>query len=229
MSKTIVVAGFGPGISTALAERFGQAGFQVALVARSTDRLAAGVQSLEAKGVRARAFTADLGDPVRGHAVMGEVRDAMGPIDALAWTAYSSAAGDAIAADPADLQRAVGVATAGLLGAVQGALPDLRQRGGAILVTNGGLGLFDEKVDAMAVQTGSMGLALANAAKHKLVGLLSQKLRGDGVYVCEVMVLDLVKGTAFDRGGHATIEPSSVAAKFWELYSARAATYAQVG
>lgn len=44
------------------------------------------------------------------------------------------------------------------------------------MVTNGGFGFFDPKVDAMAVQRSSMGLAIANAAKHKLIGLLSEKL-----------------------------------------------------
>ena len=40
--KTIMIAGFGPGISTAVAERFGREGFQLALVARNQDRLDAG-------------------------------------------------------------------------------------------------------------------------------------------------------------------------------------------
>ncbi|MCY1078830.1 hypothetical protein [Archangium lansingense] len=33
----------------------------------------------------------------------------------------------------------------------------------------------------------------------------------------EVVVLGLVKGTAFDSG-HATLEPSAIAEKFWELH-----------
>ena len=63
MSKTIVVVGFGPGSSNAVAEKFGAEGFSVALVARSQERLDAGVKALEAKGVAAAAFTADAGDP----------------------------------------------------------------------------------------------------------------------------------------------------------------------
>jgi len=105
---------------------------------------------------------------------------------------------------------------------VRAILPDLRARKGesAVLVTNGGLGYFDPKVDKIAVDWNSMGLAMANAAKHKLVGMLSQKLAGEGIYVGEVVVLSLVKGTAFD-GGSATLEPSHIAAKFWDLYRAR--------
>lgn len=229
MAKTIMVAGYGPGISAALAERFGEAGFQVALVARSEERLAAGVKALEAKGVHAKAFPGDLADPAQVHDVVARVREGMGPIDAVAWTAYGNTGGDLLTADPAEVRTALGVATTGLLAAVREALPDLRARKGAVLVTNGGFGLFDEKVDAMAVQSRSMGLAMANSAKHKLVGMLAQRLRGDGVFVGEVMVLGLVKGTAFDRGSMAALEASAVAAKFWDLYSSRSATFTQVG
>ena len=72
-----------------------------------------------------------------------------------------------------------------------------------------------------------MGLAVANAAKHKLAGLLAERLPPDGVYVGEVIVAGLVKGTASDRG-NATIASSIVADKFWELYTKREAVSALV-
>jgi hypothetical protein len=79
----------------------------------------------------------------------------------------------------------------------------------------------------MAVQWGSMGLAMVNAAKHKLVGLLAEKLKGQ-VYVGEVIVLGIVKGTAFDRG-QGGLDPKTIGAKFWELFAARKDVVAQVG
>jgi hypothetical protein len=66
-----------------------------------------------------------------------------------------------------------------------------------------------------------MGLGVSNAAKHKLVGLLAKKLEPDGVYVTEIMIAGTIKGSSFDRGNGPTIEGSRVAAKYWELYSAR--------
>lgn len=87
-------------------------------------------------------------------------------------------------------------------------------------VTNGGLGLYDPQVDALAVEWGAQGLAVANAAKHERVGLLPKRFEADGIYVGEVVVLSLVKGTPFDNGS-ATLEPSRVADKFWELYRQR--------
>ena len=73
----------------------------------------------------------------------------------------------------------------------------------------------------MLTQYGIMGLGVANAAKHKLVGLLAKKLEADGIYVTEIMVSGTVKGTAFDRGDSQTIEGTTIAAKYWELYTAR--------
>src|SRR5262249_15823945 len=74
----------------------------------------------------------------------------------------------------------------------------------------------------------AMGLGIVKAAQHKLAGLLAEKLRGDGIYVGEVMVLGVVKGTAFDAG-QGTIEADAVAAKFWDLYSRRSPPFAQIG
>lgn len=226
--KTIVVAGYGPGISRALAERFGQEGFRVALVARNAGRLEAGRDALAAKGIEAQVFPTDLSEPARARAVVKQVRESMGPLDAIAWVAYANTAGDVIAADPLELRGALDLATTSLVAAVQEALPDLRARKGAVLVTNGGFGLFDEGIDAMVARSASMGLAISNSAKHKLVGLLAQRLRPDDVYVGEVMVLGLVRGTAFDTGG-ATLEPSSVAEKFWAMYTGRSETFTQIG
>lgn len=229
MSQTLLVCGYGPGISAAVAEKFGSEGFSVALVARNADRLSKGVDALQAKGVKAAAFPADLGDVAAIRRLVGEVRSALGPITAVHWNAYAAGAGDVLTADIKELGRAFDVAVGGLVATVQESLPDLKQqKDAAILVTNGGFGLFDPQVDAYAAQVGAMGLAIANSAKHKLVGLLAEKLRPEGVYVGEVMVLGTVKGTAWDSG-NATLEPSAIANKFWDLYRARSDVRAQIG
>ena len=221
MAKTIIVGGFGSGISQAIAEKFGAEGFSVALVARSEDKVVAGAKALEAKGIKVSAFAADLGDPASVKAMVAKVRSALGPITIVQWNAYSGAAGDLLAADAAGIRNVYDVAVTGLVTAVQEALPDLKtEKNAAVLVTNGGLGFNGQQVDAMGVQWNAMGLSVANAAKHKLVGLLSEKLKGDNVYVGEVVVMGAVKGTAFDSGS-ATLEAKTIAAKFWEVYEGR--------
>ena len=137
------------------------------------------------------------------------------------WNAYATSAGDLLAADAAAARAIFDVPVVGLLAAVKCSLPDLeRAQDGALLVTNGGFGLNDAVVDERAVAFNAMGLALANAAKRKLVGMLAQKLKTRGVYVGEVMVLGSVKGSAWDNGT-ATLEAATVADAFYDLYSSR--------
>ena len=228
MPKTIIICGYGPGISNAFAEKFGAEGFQLALVGRTADKLAAGVSALGSKGIKAVAFTADLGDPESVREVVKRVRSALGPITVVEWTAYNAGAGDLITADATAIRAVLDVPVTCLLAAVQEALPDLRrEKDAAVLVANGGLGYFDPKADAAGVQVNAMGLSLANAAKHKLVGLLAVKLKPENVYVGEVMVLGSVRQPG-SESGHATVEPAAVAAKFWDLYQARAAVTGEV-
>jgi short-subunit dehydrogenase len=220
MQKTIIVCGYGTGISDAVANKFGAEGFQIALVARSADKLEIAQGALQARGVKAAAFPADLSDPDAAKSLVKRVAGQLGPITAIHWNAYSNLAGDVLTADATALRTAFDVAVTSLILTVQEALADLKAAKGAVLVTNGGLGLFDPKIDAMAVQWNSMGLAIANAAKHKLIGLLTEKLRADEITVGEVVVLGLVKGTVWDTGS-AMVDPSTVAGMFWEIYSKR--------
>lgn len=220
MAHTIIVCGHGPGISDAVARKFGKEGFSVALVARNAQRLGAAAAALEQAGIQARAFPCDLAQQDAVRAMVREVRASLGPISVLHWNAYTGGAGDFTTSPPEELRAVIDVSVLGLISAVQEALPDLKQERGAVLVTGGGLSFYEPRVDMMAVQWGAMGLAVGKAAQHKTVGLLHHKLSPEGVYVGEVVVLGMVKGTAFDFG-NATLEASSIADRFWELSQTR--------
>ena len=220
MAGTIIVCGHGSGISDAVARRFGREGFSVAIVARSAERLSAAAKSLADAGVQAKAFPCDLGDTEAVRAMVRDVRAALGPISVVHWNAYTGGAGDLTTSKPEELRGVLDVAVHGMIAATQEALPDLEAGKGALLVTGGGLSFYDPKIDGMAVGWNAMGLAVGKAAQHKTTGLLHAKLAGRGVYVGEVVVLGMVKGTAFDAGS-ATLEASTVAEKFWEIHQSR--------
>lgn len=222
--KTILVCGYGPGISAGVARRFGAEGFAVALVARRADKVEAGAAALRERGVQARAFPGDLADPSAVSELVARVSRELGRITVLHWNAYAATAGDLTTAAPAEVRRVLDVGITGLVAAVQAALPDLRaQKDSAVLITGGGFAYYDPAVDATATKWNAMGLAVTKAAQHKLAGLLAEKLRADGIYVGELVVKALVKGTAFDSGD-ATLEPDTVGDRFFQLYSARSPT-----
>lgn len=221
MSKTILVFGHGPGISDAVARRFGKEGYAVGLVARNAERLAAAAKSLEGAGITAKAFPCDVGDPDAVRALVREARGALGPIAIVHWNAYAGVAGDLLTASSADLRKVLDVGVVGLVAAVQESLADLKAQQGSVLITGGAFAFYDRGADGAAVQFQAMGLAVAKAAQHKLSGLLHARLAAEGVYAGEVVVAGMVKGTAFDFG-NATLEAPAIAEKFFELHSKRA-------
>jgi NADP-dependent 3-hydroxy acid dehydrogenase YdfG len=227
MARTIVVCGHGPGISDAVARRFGREGFFVALVARSAERLASAAASLEGERIRAAAFPCDVGQPEQVASMIDKVRASLGDLTVLHWNAAAHTAGDLTTASTAELRGVLDVTVHGLLAGVTAALPDLERNKGAVLVTGGGLYRNEAFMDAVAVNWNTMGLALGKAAQHKLVGLLHEKLTPRGVFVGEATVLGLVKGTRFDAG-HATIDAATVGDAFWNLYERRSETFVDV-
>lgn len=229
MKKTIVVCGYGVGISRAVARKFSSEGFQLALVARDAKKLTEAAQSFHDAGVVARAFPCDLSDSNAIAPLLASIRAALGPISVLHWNAHSSLGGDLTTTELADLRKNLDLGVVSLVATVQQLLPDLRaaKDSAAVLITGGGFALYEPQIDKLAAKLGSMGLAVTKAAQHKLTGVLHQKLKDEGIYVGEVNVMGLVKGTSHDRG-NATIEASTVADKFWEIYQARSDVWSSV-
>jgi NADP-dependent 3-hydroxy acid dehydrogenase YdfG len=228
MAKTIVVCGYGTGISHAVARKFGSEGFQVALVARTASKLDEAAKAFSKSGVTAKAFPCDLSDSSAIASLIADVRSAFGDITVLHWNAHASAAGDLTRNDPADLRSLLDLGVISLVTAIQLALPDLRSSKDvpAILVTGGGFALYNPQIDALAAK-GAMGLSIMKAAQHKLVGVMHHKLKPENIYVGEVTVLGLVKGTSHDRG-NATIEASAVADRFWDVYGSRSEPWTNI-
>ncbi|HVZ79926.1 MAG TPA: SDR family NAD(P)-dependent oxidoreductase [bacterium] len=220
MAKTLVVCGYGPGVSNAVAEHFGSKGFPIAIAARNPDRLKAAEKALQAKGIQAAGFPTDMASPEATRELFVRARAKFGPVGAFHWNSFAEGAGDLLTADPATLHKLFDVSVVSFLAAVRETLADLKAAQGAILVTNGGFGLMDPKVDASVVQYNAMGLGLANTAKMKTTRLLAEKLRPEGIYVGEVMIGGLVKGTPWDNG-NGTVDPKDVATLFWDLYTKR--------
>jgi len=228
MSKVITIVGYGPASGAAVAQRFAAEGFAVALIARNEERLAAGVASLAASGATAFGFSANAANPDSVRTAIRNIRLQMGPIAVLYWNVYGGVdAGDLLTADSASVRAAFDATVVGLLAATAETLPDLKKsESGAILVSNGAFGDVSAEMDEVAVKQHAMGIALASAAKHKLVGLLAKRLKEDGVYVGEVMVFGTIKGTP--SGSDKSIDPALIAEEHWRLYQSRTETFGRV-
>lgn len=227
MKNTILICGYGPGISHAVARRFGKAGHPVALVARNAQRLAEAVTELTAEGIQVHAFPGDLSDVKAIQRVIMEVREMMSPIGILHWNAFLDIDGDLLSTSPADLSRSFDLRVAGYIAAVQESLDDLTVSKGAVLATSGVMALDDPQINAFATEYAA--LAIGVAAQRKASHILAHTLTPRGVYVGEVIVNGFVEGTPGGSGKSGTVAPVDIAEQFWALHTARQAHSVIIG
>jgi NAD(P)-dependent dehydrogenase (short-subunit alcohol dehydrogenase family) len=202
MAKPLaVIVGAGPGIGLAVARRFAQGGFRVALVCRPTDPLEAFQTALDGPAL---ALGADL-------AVAGELDRALAAIQAWGGApdvrvppASAGAPGPAAELDPAGLAQAFRVSVGAALGAAQWALPAMRRAGrGTLLFTGGGL--------ALGPKPGLAAAALGKAALRSLALSLAQELAPEGIHAATVTICGFVQPDT-------PLAPELVAQTFWELH-----------
>ena len=135
MSKPVcLVTGVGAehGTGAAIAKRFSKGGYQVAMLARNADNLAALAGKLEDAG----AYPCDVGDLDALVGTVSRIRAEMGAPRVVVHNALRSTRGSILEMDPEDLEKNFRVNTTALLYLARETIPGMLDAGkGAILVT----------------------------------------------------------------------------------------------
>lgn len=189
-----IIAGTGPGMGTAIARRFAREGFDIALIARNPDALAAQVQGLAGFGVRAEGFAADLCDITATKAAFAAIDRQFGAADVLV---YNGARWHEIAAmeiDPETFHADLALGVTGGLVCAQAVYPAMKAAGkGTMLFTGGGLALFPQ------YGKGVSSLTAGKSALRGLVHAMAGELAPEGIHVATVTIAGQVApGGAFD-------------------------------
>jgi short-subunit dehydrogenase len=199
------VIGVGSKMGLSLAQRFGEEGYEVALVARNEDSLASFVDILHGAGIQSSAYSADMSEDGEASRVMGLIEHRYGAIDVLIY----NAAALGVRATPSDmsLETFYGTLRVNLVSALvaaQCAIPGMRRNGrGTILFSNGTWALHP------SAQYAPIGLA--KAALLNLTESLFEELSPDGIHVATVIISGRIeKGTEFD--------PDRLAALYWRIH-----------
>ena len=106
-----LVSGVGPGTGAAIARRFAQGGYQVAMLARNSTRL----QALEREIASSHAYVCDVTDEARLDATIAAVRRDLGEPRVLVHNAVGGAFGNFLEIEPAVLNQNFQVNTMALL------------------------------------------------------------------------------------------------------------------
>lgn len=188
MSKPLcLVTGVGDGTGAAIARRFAQKDYQVAMVARNCHRLL----KLESELANARAYVCDVGDLEALLATIETVRSQMGNPSVLIHNAVRATFGSFLETNPEDLERNFRVNTTSLLYLARELAPAMIEAGqGAIMVTGN-----------TAAWRGIPSYALfapTKAAQRILAQSLARDLGSKGIHVAYITI-DAAIATPWSR------------------------------
>jgi NAD(P)-dependent dehydrogenase (short-subunit alcohol dehydrogenase family) len=203
--RVCAVVGVGPGNGEALARRFAEDGYAVALLSRRAELTA----RLAGELPRAKAYTCDVADAASIEAAFAQIRADLGDVDVLVFNAGSGVWGSVEDVSPEDFERAWRINALGLFLTARQAVPAMLRRGrGAIVV-----------IGATASRRGVAGTAAfapAKAAQRALAESMARHLGPSGIHVALIIVDGVVRSPAArarftDRPEDAFVAPSGVA------------------
>jgi len=198
--RTVLIAGVGETLGTALARAFADAGDAVALLARSPDHVESLAADLRNEGADAVAVTADVTDPDAVADAFDAVRAAFGRVDVLVHNASAPAGGSVADCDPAAFERPWRVRTYGGYLCAREALAE----GGEPTILFSGTSYAVEATGAMP------DWSSAAFATRGLAGSLDDGTAADATYVA-------IGATVAPPGGYVTedrVAAEAVAERF---------------
>ena len=206
-----LIAGVGPGTGSALARRFADGGYRVALLARDGARLAA----LESELPNTRGYRCDVSDPAQIDRAASEIERDLGKPSVVIHNAVASVLGTFLEIEPALLNRNFQVNTMGLLYLARRFAPAMVEANkGAIVVTG--------NTSALRGKPTFSGFAPTKAAQRILAEAIARDLGPKGVHVA-YLVVDAVIDLAWTRERFKGkpddffIKPRAIAEEIWHI------------
>jgi NAD(P)-dependent dehydrogenase (short-subunit alcohol dehydrogenase family) len=177
---TCVIAGAGPRLGLAIAERYASEGFAAYMLLRRPARIASRVSKLCADRMHVVPMECDVGSARSVASVLREIRSRQGGCDVLVYNAFAPSSGRASILEPATLQADFRVNVSAALSFVRLTVAEMRTRGGAMLFSGCGL--------ARTPAADQTSLSVGKAALRAFVECLADDVEKAGVHVGMVTV-----------------------------------------
>lgn len=205
---TIAIVGAGPGLGAAVARRFAAEGFSIALISRDQAKLDALAAELQAGGVVARGYAADVLDPESLETALGRAAAELGPIAVLQYSPLPSRAylKPVLELTPELALEALRFSALGLIHAVRSVLPAMRTAGdGSIILINGGT--------SVQARSDFAGTSIAFPAESAYGEMLHDALSDEGVRVVQLVIPGGIPKLRLPNG------IDDVAERIWQIHS----------
>jgi NAD(P)-dependent dehydrogenase (short-subunit alcohol dehydrogenase family) len=211
---SIAIVGAGPGMGLAIARTFGSHGFDVALIARNRAKLDDLVGKLDAEGITAAAFPADVLDRDALTQALKDASTHFGGIDVLEYspvgTFHSTVLTTPVQTEPSHVQHEMEFQLYGAIAATKAVLPAMREVGAGTLLYTTGAGSIDPVPEVGNVNA-------AAAALRNWVINLHKELAGTGIQATHVAI-DVAIGTSVIPG-QPTAQPEQISPVYWQLHT----------
>jgi len=172
-----LITGVGPGTGAALVRSFVAAGYRVAMLARSAERLAALAEELP----EAHAYTCDVADPDALNAAVEAVRASLGAPKVVVHNAVGGTFADFLEAKPEDLERNFQINVMALFHLARLTTPAMMEAGAGALICTGNTSAYRGKPRFAA-------FAPTKAAQRVLMESIARRVGPAGVHAAYVAI-----------------------------------------
>lgn len=209
--KVAVIAGVGPGNGIALARRFAEGGYALALLARDQER----VDGYADEVPNARAYACDVSDPASVRTTFEAIVRDLGEVDVLLFNADARTFKSVEEITPQEFEANWRVSAYGSLLCSQAVIPAMTARGtGSIIFTGATASLKGGKKSA--------AFAPAKAAQRSLAQSMARSLWPAGIHIALIVidgVVDMPRTRTAMRDKHEDffVDPAGVAETAWHL------------
>jgi short-subunit dehydrogenase len=201
--RRLLLIGAGPGLGAAVARRFGQGGYGLTLVARSSERLASLAKDLTDTGAEIETIAADAGEPEAFGLRLSALYEEDGAPGVIVYNAVVGTPDHLLTSTVAHLQAAYAVDVISAIVVAQVAAPAMEAAGFGTIVMTGG-GFADHPIPGLAT------VSLGKAALRSAATMLGADLADQGIRVGTVTIVgQIADGTAF--------APELIAERYWEI------------
>ena len=211
MADVALVTGVGPGTGKSIVERFAAAGYTVAMLARSGERLA----QIESVTPNTHAFVCDVANDAGLAETLSAVRESLGAPNIVIHNAVGAERGTYAEVDPQNMRRAFEINTMALLSLAKELIPDMEASGGGALICTG-------NTSAYRGRARFAGFAPTKAAQRILLESIAREAGPKGVhaaYVAIDAVIDLEWTREFFAGkpDEFFCQPSDIAEEVFRI------------
>jgi len=209
MVETALIVGAGAGLSAALARCFAREGMQIALVARSVEKLA----ELAAE-TGARTYAADCGEPSEVERVYSALSGELGEPDLVVYNPSFRTRGPIAELDPAEVERALRITCFGGFLVGQVAARRMLARGHGTILFTGASASIKGYANSAAFAMGKFGL-------RGLAQSMARELAPRNIHVAHFVIDGGILppgGTDGDRSPDSRLRPNAIAESYLHVH-----------